>query len=1049
MKKRRFKLISLFRLVAVIALILLAAVIVTFNVCTDAARAKQRSESLRDDYINQQKALIKREVMRAVALINEQRSHAEEETRAVVRQRTEEAITIAENIYQQNRAIKSEAEIKKMIVDALRPIRFANGAGYYFATRLDGYEVLFADKPELEGTSLLEVKDTNGQFVVKDMIAIANGSGEGFYGYHWTKPGVVGKQHKKVAYIKLFKPFSWFIGTGAYVEDTDLRIKRALLQTLSTIRFGENGYIFVNRFNGDALCTNGKIVSGNRKLWQVFGRNPEQTKTLFAQEYEAALKSDGDFINYTANKLSEPDREFPKVSFIYGLPELQWLIGAGVYLDEIENQISVLQAQVKNLQYAQVRRTSMVTGILVILVLFLFYLVSNRLRKDLALCVENFVDVAHNDKEIGQNQIYFEEFSQLVEHSNSVLQDKKIALEELRLSEEKYRNIFDTAMVGLFRSRLADGLCLDVNQKAAIMFGGTRVADVVGKVKSIDLFQDINQRHRLLSELEKKGQVDSFKIDFILPERGEVHYSISAKVYPDKGYMEGVAVDITERMRAEKLLEESELRFRELADLLPVVVYEVDIEHNFTYVNLCAYKLFGYTEDDFVRGLKAYQIFAPEEQQRIKDNIAALYRGEEIGGVEYLALRKDGSKFPILANSNPIVRDGKISGRRGVVIDLSERKQAEEEILKLRKLESIGLLAGGIAHDFNNLLAGIFGNIELAKRYLSEPDKAGKYLESAEMSMERATSLTRQLLTFAKGGDPVKEIFSLSEMFAEVAGFSLRGSNVKLKLDIAKDLWMIDADKGQLGQVISNLVINAKQAMPSGGIVTISAVNLATTEGKQIQIVVQDQGVGIAPQHLDKIFDPYFSTKQQGSGLGLASTYSIINKHNGTILVKSELNQGTRFTITLPALQSFEKLVEDDSEHSSSSSHADPVLKILILDDEELIREVCAGMLKHLGHQVDCAIHGEEALELYKAARERSQDYDMVLCDLTIPGGMGGQEFAREISKIDPQAKLIVSSGYANDPVMANYEKYGFRGRVAKPFRLVELKKELERVNFT
>ncbi len=380
-----------------------------------------------------------------------------------------------------------------------------------------------------------------------------------------------------------------------------------------------------------------------------------------------------------------------------------------------------------------------------------------------------------------------------------------------------------------------------------------------------------------------------------------------------------------------------------------------------------------------------------------------------------------------------------------VMDDITERRQAEEERLKLKKLESVGVLAGGIAHDFNNLLTGLFGNIEMAKMFLSDDHKAHKFLEAAERSMESATNLTNQLLTFAKGGDPIKETLSIGELIIGTAQFSLRGSSAKLQTNITPDLWLVEADKGQLNQVIINLVINAQQAMPAGGIITIAAKNVKTTEGRYVQITVQDEGVGIAPQYLDKIFDPYFSTKQKGSGLGLASTHSIISKHNGRITVDSQLNQGTIFSIHLPAT---EKTEEKTAKKPQTETFTSAVFsaRILVMDDEEIIREVIGTMLGRLGYQVSFAADGQEVITKYRISYENDASYDVVITDLTIPGGMGGQVAAQEILKINPQAKIIVSSGYATNPVMANYKMYGFKGIAVKPYRIGDLQKVIQQV---
>ncbi len=921
MGKRRIELIQMFQIITITALILLAVISISFNIISSSKEFKKQAETMRQDFLAQKKALIKREVMRAVTLVNEQRSYAEEEAHRIVKQRTNEAVIIAENIYQQNKKNHSDNEIKKMILDALREIRFAQGTGYYFITRLDGQEVLFADKPELEGKNLLDLLDPEGNHVIKEMISIARTAGAGFYEYSWTKPNSTGNNHKKVAYVKKFEPFNWFVGTGLYIEDIESRMKKELLSLLSKVSFGNSGYIFVDSLSGDALVTKGTVLPGNQKVWELYKKSPEKIKIAFKQARTKALNPEGGYVYYTIGKKVNSDQEFSKVAFIFGIPDWQWFIGAGVYLDEVEHEIAALQSRLKQQQRDQIYLSLSVTIGLVFIVLFLFYLVSRRLKNDLKSFVQSFDQAANEGKEIDNSRIYFPSLRHVAENVNTVLQEKKVALEQLLESED---------------------------------------------------------------------------------------------------------------------------RFRTLTELLPEAVFETDTQLNVTYSNQRAFELFGYTREDLDRGLESLQMFAPEERERLMQNVAAQFRGEKDYSTEYLALKKDGTIFPALFHVSPIIKNGKTEGLRGIAIDLTKIRQSEEEILKLRKLESVGVLAGGIAHDFNNLLAGLFGNIELAKRFLSASHKSYKYLDSAGVSMERATGLTQQLLTFAKGGSPIKETLSIDGIIAETAKFSLRGSNVKLTLDIASDLWLIDADKGQLSQVISNLVINGKQAMPGGGFITISAKNITTDKGRQVQISVQDQGIGIAPQHLDKIFDPYFSTKQQGSGLGLASCYSIITKHGGTIRVTSELNHGTLFTITLPASTKDSEFSETAPEQTEKSR--DSGARILILEDEEMVQQMAAAMLVEMGHRVDVAGHGDEAIEMWQQAKRDATPYDIVICDLTIPGGMGGQEVAREILKDDPQAKLIVSSGYANDPIMANHTDHGFTGRIAKPYHFEELREEVERV---
>ncbi len=387
-----------------------------------------------------------------------------------------------------------------------------------------------------------------------------------------------------------------------------------------------------------------------------------------------------------------------------------------------------------------------------------------------------------------------------------------------------------------------------------------------------------------------------------------------------------------------------------------------------------------------------------------------------------------------------------------IIAQTLAHNQMEQELQKMQRLESIGTLAGGIAHDFNNILMGLFGNIALAKETLAKDHPGFKPLEDAGNAMNRAIRLTRQLLTFAKGGAPVKENINLGSLLEEIVQFDLAGSNVKVIFKKAQNLWVTKADKGQLQQVFSNLTINANQAMPDGGHLYITLENIDIPEeslpnltpGEYIKITVRDEGTGIGKQHLDRIFDPYFTTKQTGNGLGLATVYSIIKKHGGGISVDSQLGRGTTFTLYFRAskLSTVPEPARQLQEHPNHKQAA----SILVMDDEEMVREVTTQMLKKMGFTVETASDGKQAMEMYKQAMETGNAFDALIMDLTIPGGMGGKKTLENILKIDPKAKAIVSSGYADDPVMANYTQYGFKGIAAKPYTMNHLQKVVDRV---
>ena len=397
-------------------------------------------------------------------------------------------------------------------------------------------------------------------------------------------------------------------------------------------------------------------------------------------------------------------------------------------------------------------------------------------------------------------------------------------------------------------------------------------------------------------------------------------------------------------------------------------------------------------------------------------------------------------------NEKPILMAGSLT-------DITERKKNEEELLKSKKIESIGLLAGGIAHDFNNLLTAILGNISLIRVKLQKNDTNNLFrlLENSETASLRAKDLTQQLLTFSKGGQPIIKTIKIGKLLEECSIFTLRGSNVKSHFEIQPDLWFIDADEGQINQVIQNLVVNASQAMPAGGNMFISAKNVSIDQyqetkdniprGDYVWISIKDTGSGISEEHIDKIFDPYFTTKETGHGLGLSTSYSIVKKHLGYITVESKIEAGTTFIVCLPKSCNPDQTGYFDSEEIKHGKG-----KILVMDDEILIRRLLEEILMNIGYDVTTCENGETTINQFKLAFNQSNPYDLVILDLTIPGSMGGKEALQHLLEIDPKIKSIVTSGYSNDPVMANFNSYGFHGVITKPYKIEEISKTIYKV---
>ncbi len=525
---------------------------------------------------------------------------------------------------------------------------------------------------------------------------------------------------------------------------------------------------------------------------------------------------------------------------------------------------------------------------------------------------------------------------------------------------------------------------------------------------------------------------------------GLCHLLISkALIRNKKGETAGTVItfcDVTQQHRDRENLLESQQQYRSIVENTADALFLINDKDAFIDVNQAACDSLAYTRDELLT-LSIMDI----EKAIHEDNIGEFQKKLALDcsiTVTGAHQRKDGSQFPVEVR----LRRFNSNGKKFVVAlanDITERKKAEEEIIKARKLDSIGLLAGGIAHDFNNLLGIILGNIDLAERSVDVPGKAIKYLDKATSASMRAADLTQQLLTFSKGGEPVKQAADIMEIIHESTDFSLHGSSIQVNYSCSDNLWNVDVDTGQMSQVMQNLVINARQAMQQGGKLDIHCKNTVLDKsnvlaglkpGRYIKLTVGDSGEGISKEIIHSIFDPYFTTKQRGSGLGLALTYSIIQKHNGCIFVDSEQYRGAVFTVYLPVSATGERVAANKQKKEEKKKSLHSGAHIMLMDDDEMIREISTAMLENLGYEVIQAEDGRRAYLLYQAAMKQNKVIDLVIMDLTVLNGVGGKEAIKLIQQIDPEVKALVSSGYSNDPVMANYSDYGFKGAVSKPY---------------
>jgi PAS domain S-box-containing protein len=613
------------------------------------------------------------------------------------------------------------------------------------------------------------------------------------------------------------------------------------------------------------------------------------------------------------------------------------------------------------------------------------------------------------------------------------------ANEALLENEEIFRQFMDSSPVYVFfKNDQLKPIRLSTNFKDLV---GRPADECIGKNMD-ELFPKVFADAIMADDraVLEGGKVVSVDEDYNGRHYTTIKYPIHIAGKPR--YLAGYTIDITERKKAERALMESISQFQAFMDNAPSMTIIKDDQLRPLFFNKEFLKCFPGEE---WLGKKPSEIFPADVAESMeRADREALEKGILIYEEQWTD--KNGAKR-ILETRKFVIPRGNLPPYLGTIItDISERKRSESILLNAQKLESLGILAGGIAHDFNNMLGGIFGYIEMA-REASRTEEREECLSNALMAMSRARDLTRQLLTFSKGGAPVKKIENIDHLIEDAVLFALSGSTVRSRINISADLWSCECDRNQIAQVIDNIVINAVQAMPGGGNLEVEAENMRLaagshpilTAGDYVRFSIADHGIGIPKEYLQRLFDPFFTTKAQGHGLGLATSYSIVKRHGGCIDVDSEPGCGSVFRVTLPA-----KRISADSEKVEINRHFGRG-RFIIMDDEEFMRRMIGRVLESLGYQVILAENGEKAIEAFDHALQEGTPVAGLIFDLTVPGAMGGKEAIGEIRKRSATAPVFVTSGYADDPVMANPEAYGFTGGIAKPFTRNELSRLLDK----
>lgn len=680
------------------------------------------------------------------------------------------------------------------------------------------------------------------------------------------------------------------------------------------------------------------------------------------------------------------------------------------------------------------------------------YSLSNWLRNlDIGKSFRKF-QLTRPSQKSGKN----DELDDVVSSINEMQDKLGKALIELKKSERKYKILTENIPIKVFHKDTSSAY-VACNNKYAI---GLQIEanQITGKT-DFDFFpKELAERYRSDDlRIMKSQKIETLEEHYLQPDgQKAIVQTIKTPIWDENNEVVGLLgalVDITKMKKAEDDLQKSENKFKRLIDSLhkSLFFYSHDINGNFTYLSPSVKDVLGYSENEFLTHYSEYLTDNPINKEVVRYTDLSI-KGIKQPPYEVEIFHKNGSIHRLQVAETPVYDDNnKVIAIEGLAHDITETKKIEQQLQQAQKMEAIGLLAGGIAHDFNNILNIITANASFVLSQSTPNGKLHEVLQEIDDGATRAQNLAQKLLTFAKGGKPIKETLDLNPLIKDAAVFITIGAKVKCEFNFTDNLWRVDADKGQIEQVINNLVINANQAMPQSGTIYINTQNvnvdpqtgIPLPAGRYIRITIKDEGMGISKKHFSNIFDPYFSTKQEGSGLGLATTYSIVKNHHGYISVESEIDRGTTFEIYLPASKKMVTQIENEQKQDIKHKGAG---SILVMDDETLVLKVSKRILGSMGYEVEFAKDGHEAIDIYYTAFSSNNPFDLVILDLTIPGSMGGAETIPEILKINPEAKIAVSSGYSNDPVMANYKDHGLAGIIPKPYRQSQMAELLNNV---
>ncbi|MBT4526820.1 MAG: PAS domain S-box protein [Deltaproteobacteria bacterium] len=1015
---------------------------------------KSESDSIRVKYLQSQKLMLKKEVTGVVKYIKTMRKQAEQKLEFTLKERVDEAHKIAMNIYQENTDSKDLSEIKKMIKDALRPIRFFDGRGYYFAFSMDGVEQLYPAHPEFEGKNLIGLQDSKGNFVIQDEIKMIKTSGEGFIKSYWSKPDKdPALQFPQMSFVKYFKPLDWYFGTGDYLDDFEAQIQKEILNRVIHLRFGAEGYFFGSTYQGDPLFSNGKITIDSGNVWNL--TDPNGVK-IIQEQRKAVENPEGGVVYYSWHKLNTSVLS-PKISFVQGLSEWEWTIGAGIYFDTIEKTIFENKVALNNKLKKNIFRSILILAVLLCFVYFWSKRIGNQIQNSVKT-FSSFLKKASVDSiMIDLKELQLKEFIDIAVSTNKMLEDRRQAEKALGESEEKFRYLFESINDSLFVHLLTEddlpGRFIEVNDMACKKLGYSRQELLQLTPHDISVPENGINPHEIRDKLLTHTST-LFETMHLTKEgqRIPVESHIRLFDYDGQRTVLSIARDITDRKQVEKELRTSHERFFTVLNSIDATIYVADME---TYEILFMNKYMIENFDRDMTGEICWKVFRGESGPCVHCSNDQLIDKNGLPTDVYIWQDKNPISKRWYNNYDRAIEwtDGRLV-KLQIATDITSFKKIETQLQQAQKMESIGTLAGGIAHDFNNVLFPILGHTEMLLQDIPEDSPFRDSLNKIFTGGMRASELVKQILTFSRQESSEMKLMKAQPIIKEALKLirSTIPTTIEIKQYIQPDCGVIKADPTQIHQIVMNLATNAYHAM--GDTTGELKVNLKEVElneqdvlypdmtpGPYAWLTIADTGEGMDKNLTEKIFDPFFTTKEKGkgTGMGLSVVHGIVTGMKGVIKVYSEPGQGTEFNIYLP-------VVKSHSEQQEINQTKEPIQggieRILLVDDEKAIIGMEKSMLERLGYQVTSRVSSIEALEAF---RDNPDKFDLVITDMSMPN-MPGDKFSAELTKIRPDIPILLCTGFSENMSEEKAESLGIKGFLLKPVVLKDLSQKIREV---